>query len=72
MAYYLTAIVVCFPNTPNRVGKKYHNVWSRELSMERFERFAWKIPGATHINYYLKSDRSFYKQIRNPNLSSPL
>jgi hypothetical protein len=68
MVTYLNAVIVCNPGTPRIKARKYRNIKSTEECMSRFERFAWAIPGARDCNYYFQ-DRSFYRQVRNPNYS---
>ena len=58
---YLTAII---STQENEVLKflKYHNIQATQSGKEKFMRFAKKIPGSKHVNFYNSETKSFVKQ----------
>lgn len=65
MPSYLTAIIVC--NQPQINGAKflkYRNIINAPTARRRFENFAKKFPGASHINFYDKKTKQFIEQIK--------
>jgi hypothetical protein len=67
MVPYLTAVVIIADlSTGELRARKYRKIANRERDLRIFERFAFGIPGAVHINYYHQDNKRFAFQRKNP------